>query len=73
MPLETPARIARELAQRGYNAEREAVTLLAGATDPATALDAAVETAPDDALRLTADHVRSALASDAPPRRSGTR
>ena len=67
MPLETPARIARELAQRGYNAEREAVTLLAGATDPATALDAAVETAPDDALRLTADHVRSALASDAPP------
>ncbi|GAB6861070.1 DNA-directed DNA polymerase II small subunit [Haloplanus litoreus] len=63
MPLETPARIARELARRGYNAEREAVTLLAGAVDPATALDAAVEAAPDDALRLTTDHVRSALAS----------
>ncbi|MFD1633290.1 DNA-directed DNA polymerase II small subunit [Haloplanus ruber] len=68
MPLETPARIVRELARRGYNAEREAVTLLAGAADPATAVDAAVETAPDDALRLTTDHVRSALsvANDEP-------
>jgi len=64
VPLETPARIARELARRGYNAEREAVTLLAGADDPATALDSAVETAPDDALRLTADHVRTALSTD---------
>jgi DNA polymerase II small subunit len=61
VPLETPARIVRELARRGYNAEREAVTLLAGAADPAVALDAAVEVAPDDALRLTAAHVRTAL------------
>jgi DNA polymerase II small subunit len=67
VPLETPARIARELARHGYNAEREAVTLLAGADDPATALDAAVESAPDDALRLTADHVRTTLAADASP------
>jgi len=66
VPLETPARIVRELARRGYNAEREAVTLLAGASDPAAALDAAVETAPDDALRLTAAHVRTTLAADAP-------
>ncbi|WP_338740540.1 DNA-directed DNA polymerase II small subunit [Haloplanus salilacus] len=61
MPLETPVRVARELARRGYNAEREAVTLLANASDPAAALDAAVETADDDALRLTAAHVRSTL------------
>jgi len=66
VPLETPARIVRELARRGYNAEREAVTLLAGAPDPAAALDAAVETAPDDALRLTAEHVRSVRSTDAP-------
>ena len=64
MPLETPARIVRELAARGYNAEREAVTLLAGAADPAAALDRAVDTAPPDALRITAAHVRTAL--DAP-------
>jgi len=68
VPLETPARIVRELARRGYNAEREAVTLLAGASNPAAALDAAVETAPDDALRLTAAHVRATLdaGTDAP-------
>ena len=68
MPLETPARIVRELARRGYNAEREAVTLLAGTSNPAAALDAAVETAPDDALRLTAAHVRATLdaGTDAP-------
>ncbi|MFB6101168.1 MAG: DNA-directed DNA polymerase II small subunit [Haloplanus sp.] len=67
MPLETPARIVRELARRGYNAEREAVTLLAGAADPAAALDTAVETAPDNALRLTAAHVRSTLDDAAAP------
>jgi DNA polymerase II small subunit len=73
VPLETPARIVRELARRGYNAEREAVTLLAGADDPAAALDAAVAGVPDDALRLTVGHVRSALdeertaTDDAPP------
>jgi DNA polymerase II small subunit len=73
VPLETPARIARELARRGYNAEREAVTLLAGADDPSTALDTAVETAPDDALRLTAAHVRTALSTDAvAPSTAGT-
>ncbi|SDF84306.1 DNA polymerase II small subunit [Halorubrum xinjiangense] len=62
MPLESNARIAKALAERGYNAEREAVTLLAGATDPAAAVAAAVDCAPDDALRITADHVREAIA-----------
>ena len=61
MPLESNARIAKALAQRGYNAEREAVTLLAGATDPTAAVAAVVERAPDDALRITADHVREAI------------
>ena len=67
MPLETPVRIARELARRGYNAEREALTLLANAPDSGAALDAAVEAAPDDALRLTVSHVRSAVDADGPP------
>ncbi|WP_225335819.1 DNA-directed DNA polymerase II small subunit [Halomicrobium urmianum] len=61
MPLETPARIVSELASRGYNAEREAVTLLADAPDPDAALERALETAPDDALKLSADHVRDVL------------
>ncbi|WP_254542851.1 DNA-directed DNA polymerase II small subunit [Halomarina pelagica] len=76
MPLETPRRIVGELASRGYNAEREAVTLLSRASDPAAALERALEAVPEDALKLSADHVRTALdsrepASDpSPPSRS---
>jgi len=61
--LETQSRIVHALAKRGYNAEREAVTLLAGADDPAVALDAVVEATPDDALRVTAADVRQTLQS----------
>ncbi|MFO8114076.1 MAG: DNA-directed DNA polymerase II small subunit [Halorubrum sp.] len=64
MPLESNARIAKELASRGYNAEREAVTLLASAPDSEAALHRAVDRAPDDALRITADHVRAAIDSN---------
>ena len=63
MPQETPVRIVTELAGRGYNAEREAVTLLAGAERPADALDAVVDRVDDDALRITAADVRAALAT----------
>ena len=63
MPLETPVRIVTELARRGYNAEREAVTLIAGAETPARALDAVVDHAADDTLRITAAEVRAALAT----------
>jgi DNA polymerase II small subunit len=64
VPLSGPASIVRTLASRGYNAEREAVTLIAGAAEPARTLEAAVDAAPDDALRLTADHVRAVLDAD---------
>ncbi|SFR32449.1 DNA-directed DNA polymerase II small subunit [Halogeometricum limi] len=65
MPLETPARIVRELARHGYNAEREAVTLIAGAADPGTTLARAVEHAGPDAFRVTAADVRAVLDADA--------
>jgi DNA polymerase II small subunit len=61
VPLETPARIVSKLTSRGYNADREAVTLLAGANDPDAALDAVVEQAPEDALKLSSDHVERVL------------
>jgi len=61
VPLETPARIVSELASRGYNAEREAVTLLADASNPDAALDRALETVPEDVLVVSAEHVRNAL------------
>jgi DNA polymerase II small subunit len=63
VPLETPAGVVTELASRGYNAEREAVTLLANASDPDAALERAVEIAPDDAVKLSSDHVRTVLGS----------
>nr|WP_193570230.1 DNA-directed DNA polymerase II small subunit [Halorussus sp. JP-T4] len=59
--METHARIVSELTSRGYNADREAVTLLAGADDPDGALDVVVERAPEDALKLSADHVKAVL------------
>jgi len=62
VPLETPARIVSELTSRGYNADREAVTLLANAPDTAAALERALEHAPDDAIKLSAEHVETALA-----------
>jgi len=55
--------VARELAESGFNADREAVTLLARADDPGQAVRRAVEGAPDDALRLSVDHVRDLLAA----------
>ena len=61
MPREEPARIARELASHGYAADREAVTLLASAENPETALVTAVEATPDDELKLSAADVRAAL------------
>ncbi|PSP58712.1 DNA polymerase II [Halobacteriales archaeon QH_7_66_36] len=61
MPLESPARIASELASRGFNASREAVTLLASAADTETALALAVEAVPNDTLVLTAEDVERVL------------
>ena len=67
VPLETTTRVVRELARHGYNAEREAVTLIAGADDPDRILSVVVEEAPDDALRITTDHVRRILDAETPP------
>ena len=65
VPLEAPARIVSELTSRGYNADREAVTLIASAEDPARTLERVVDAAPDGALRLSVDHVREVLDPDA--------
>ncbi|WP_313693101.1 DNA-directed DNA polymerase II small subunit [Halorarum halobium] len=62
MPLETPSRVVQALTARGYNAEREAVTLITDADSPALALEAAIESTPESTLVLTTDHVRSVLA-----------
>ncbi|MFB6352692.1 MAG: DNA-directed DNA polymerase II small subunit [Halobacteriales archaeon] len=61
MPLDTPARVARELASYGLNAEREAVTLLAGAEDPEGAIERTVDAVAPDAVTVTPADVRAAL------------
>ncbi|MFB6361721.1 MAG: DNA polymerase II small subunit, partial [Halobacteriales archaeon] len=66
MPLETPARVAAALARRGYNAEREAVTLLADAPDPEAAIEQTLQTVPAEAYTVTTGHVKSAI--DGTPR-----
>jgi DNA polymerase II small subunit len=63
VPLEEPARIARELASHGYAADREAITLLASAEDTAGALALAVEATSEGTLKLTAEDVRDVLTS----------
>jgi len=61
VPLEEAAAVARRLARLGYNAEREAVTLLVRAQETEAALLAVVESVPEDAVKVTADHVRTVL------------
>lgn len=70
----TDRRIITELATHGYNADREAVTLIAGTADPDETIARAIETAPEDAFKITGEHIRSFLASETrnPPRESDT-
>ncbi|WP_263019767.1 DNA-directed DNA polymerase II small subunit [Natronobiforma cellulositropha] len=59
MPLEGVARIVSELTSHGYNAEREAVTLIAASEDPEALLARVVEGVPEDALVVRTDLVRA--------------
>ncbi|WP_257299423.1 DNA-directed DNA polymerase II small subunit [Haloarchaeobius sp. FL176] len=66
MPQEATACIVGELASRGYNAEREAVTLIASAEDPDATLAAVVDATGADALKVTAEDVRAVQDATAP-------
>ena len=61
MSRERDRRIVDALARQGYNADREAITLIAGSPDPERAIERAIDTAPEDALKITGEHVRSIL------------
>ncbi|QDX40211.1 DNA-directed DNA polymerase II small subunit [Salarchaeum sp. JOR-1] len=61
MPNSTPIVVVRELTSRGYNADRDAVTLLADEPDPERAVEHVVEHAPADVLTISAAQVREAL------------
>ncbi|MFB6104566.1 MAG: DNA-directed DNA polymerase II small subunit [Halobacteriaceae archaeon] len=61
MSREAQVWVVRELTSRGYNADRDAVTLLARTDDPAAAVERVVDGVSAETLTVTAGHVRSAL------------
>ena len=67
VPSETPASIVQQLVRHGYNADREAVTVLSRTDNPQLAIEAVLEAIDDDVLRITAEDVRSILADDPVP------
>jgi DNA polymerase II small subunit len=64
VPLDASARIVQELTAHGYNAQREAVTLIAGSDDPGATVAAVLEAAPEDRLVIDAGLVRSVRSED---------
>jgi len=65
VPLEEPVAVARALASHGFNADREAVTLLANAPDPKAAIAHLTDTGLSGTTRLTAADVRPAIEATA--------
>ncbi len=61
VPLEGPARIVSELTSRGYNAERTAVTLIAGTENPQATLERVVAQLPSDTIVVRTEQVRSVI------------
>jgi DNA polymerase II small subunit len=59
--LDTSVRVVRKLADRGYNADREAVTLIADTPDPKRTIERVLDDTPEGTLSITAEHVRGAL------------
>jgi DNA polymerase II small subunit len=66
VPLEEPVAVARALARHGFNADREAVTLLANAPAPGAAIENAIDAAPPGTTRLTAADIRPAIEATTP-------
>ncbi|MFB6113770.1 MAG: DNA-directed DNA polymerase II small subunit [Halodesulfurarchaeum sp.] len=62
MSQPTDVEVVRALAAAGYNAEREAVTLLTEAEDPISAAERVAASAPADSLRIRPDDVREVMA-----------
>lgn len=61
--MASPVRIIKQLAERGYNADREAVSLLSSMEEPGEVIDRVVARAPETVLTLTVAHVESVVDS----------
>ncbi|MFW5921992.1 MAG: DNA polymerase II small subunit, partial [Halodesulfurarchaeum sp.] len=61
MPRSSPVRIVKRLTAAGLNADREAVTLLAGAADPDRAVSQVIDRMDEQAVTVTTADVRPVL------------
>ncbi|MGM0397801.1 MAG: DNA-directed DNA polymerase II small subunit [Halobacteriota archaeon] len=61
MPRPSHVRVVRRLTSNGYNADRDAVTVLANAADPLEAVDAAIDGVDDEALTITKSDAETAV------------
>ncbi|MGM0371755.1 MAG: DNA-directed DNA polymerase II small subunit, partial [Halobacteriota archaeon] len=66
MPRASPVRIVKQLTAAGYNADREAVTLLAGAPDPDRAVETLLDQTGSETVTITAGEVREVLNGTTP-------
>ncbi len=64
MPRSSPVRIVKRLTAAGLNADREAVTLLAGTADPDGAVEAVLDRMDEGAVTVTTADVRPILEAD---------
>ncbi len=67
MPRPTPVRIVKRLTAAGLNADRAAVTLLAGAADPEAAVTAVLENLDEDAVTVQPADVETVLDGESRP------
>lgn len=61
--MSTRARIIKELAERGFNADQEAVSLISSVADSGTIIERVVNETPESVLTLTGTHVESVIES----------
>jgi DNA polymerase II small subunit len=63
VPGESERRVLTNLLERGFNVDRQAVTLLAGYDDPEAAIDRVLETLPADVHKLSGKIVKEHLSN----------
>ncbi len=70
--MSSRARIIKELAERGFNADQEAVSLISSMTDSGTVIERIVNETPESVLTLTGTHVESVIKATDEPAGDGT-
>lgn len=64
VPTESEHRVLETLLERGFNLDREAVTVIAARDDPDEAIERLVETIPSDVFKISGQMAKEALSHD---------